>query len=36
MLMITLKIATNILMVPYSVFRDESETELTGHNDLKI
>ena len=29
-------IATNILMVPDSVFRKESETELTGHNYLKI
>ena len=29
-------IATNILMVPDSVFREESETELTGHIYLKI
>ena len=36
MLIITLKIATNILIVPDSVFREESETELTGHIYLKI
>ena len=36
MLIITLKMATNILMVPDSVFREESETELTGHNCLTI